>query len=167
MTVSEVLAMLVANPGVKMHFMLPDSTFIPAHYHITEVGRVQKDFIDCGGTVRSLASCVLQVWVASDVDHRLETTKLAKIIEVARPLLQSDDLPVEVEYEDAVVSQYPVGSAEVTPSGILFSLGTKHTACLAPETCGVGGEACCTPPTPLVSLSSHRSDDPSEAGTAS
>jgi hypothetical protein len=167
MTVSEVLAMLVANPGVKMHLMLPDSTFIPAHYHITEVGRVQKDFIDCGGTVRSLASCVLQVWVASDFDHRLETTKLAKIIEIARPLLQSDDLPVEVEYEDAVVSQYPVGSAEVTPSGILFSLGTKHTACLAPEKCGVGGEACCTPPAPLVSLSSHRSDDSSAAGTAS
>ena len=94
-------------------------------------------------------------------------TRMPKIIEIARPLLQSDDLPVEVEYEDAVVSQYPLGSAEVTPSGILFSLGTKHTACLAPEKCGVGGEACCTPPAPLVSLSSHRSDDPSAPGTAS
>ena len=54
MTVSEFLAILVANPGAKMHFMLPDQSFVPAHYHITEVGRVQKDFIDCGGTVRSL-----------------------------------------------------------------------------------------------------------------
>ena len=148
MTVSEFLAILVANPGAKMHFMLPDQSFVPAHYHITEIGRVHKDFIDCGGTVRSLTSCMLQVWVASDVDHRLETTKLAKIMEIARPLLQSDDLPVEVEYEDAVVAQYPLGGAEVTPSGILFYLGTKHTACLAPEKCGVGGEGCCAVPEP-------------------
>jgi hypothetical protein len=146
MTVSEFLAVLVANPGVKLHFMLPDQSFVPAHYHITEIGRVQKDFIDCGGTVRSLTSCMLQIWVATDIDHRLETTKLAKIMEIARPLLQSDDLPVEVEYEDAVVAQYPLAGAEVTPSGILFYLGSKHTACLAPEKCGVGGEGCCTVP---------------------
>jgi len=143
MNVTEFRAVLEANPGAKMHFMLPDQSFVPAHYHITEIGRVHKDFIDCGGTVRSLTSCMLQVWVATDLDHRLETTKLAKIMEVAQPLLQSDDLPVEVEYEDAVVSQYPLSGAEVTPSGILFYLGTKHTACLAPEKCGVGGESCC------------------------
>jgi thioredoxin type arsenate reductase len=148
MTVKEFIAVLAANPGVKMHFMLPDGSFVPAHYHITEVGRVQKDFVDCGGTVRSLASCLLQIWVANDLDHRLETTKLAKIMEVAKPLLTSDDLPMEVEYEDAVVSQYPLGGAEVTPSGILFHLGGKHTACLAPEKCGVGGEGCCPAPEP-------------------
>jgi protein-tyrosine-phosphatase len=148
MNVKDFRAVLEANPGVKMHFMLPDQSFVPAHYHITEIGRVHKDFIDCGGTVRSLTSCLLQIWVATDVDHRLETTKLAKIMEIARPLLKSDDLPVEVEYEDAVVSQYPLGGVEVTPSGILFYLGTKHTACLAPEKCGVGGEACCAAPEP-------------------
>ena len=159
MTVSEFLAILVANPGAKMHFMLPDQSFVPAHYHITEIGRVHKDFIDCGGTVRSLTSCMLQVWVASDVDHRLETTKLAKIMEIARPLLKFDDLPVEVEYEDAVVAQYPLGGAEVTPSGILFYLGTKHTACLAPEKCGVGGEGCCavSEPTRILFVCIHNS----------
>ena len=148
MNVKEFRAVLEANPGAKMHFMLPDSSFVPAHYHITEVGRVRKDFIDCGGTVRSLSSCLLQIWVATDVDHRLETTKLAKIMEIARPLLESDDLPVEVEYEDSAVAQYPLAGAEVTPSGILFTLGTKHTACLAPEKCGVGGEGCCPPAEP-------------------
>jgi hypothetical protein len=143
MTVREFRTLLEAHPGLTMHFMLPDKAFVPSHYHITEIGRVHKDFIDCGGTVRSTTACVLQVWVANDVDHRLETTKLAKIMEVARPLLQSDDLPVDVEYEDAVVSQYPIGGAEITPGGILFYLGTKHTACLAPDRCGVGGTGCC------------------------
>jgi hypothetical protein len=143
MTVSEFRRALEANPGVRMHWMLPDKSFVPAHYHITEVGKVRKDFIDCGGTVRSTAACVLQVWVADDVDHRLETEKLASIMRIAGPLLESEDLPVEVEYEDAVISQYPIGGMEVTPSGLLFYLGTKHTACLAPEKCRVGDTNCC------------------------
>jgi hypothetical protein len=143
MTVKEFRDALASSPGEKMHWMLPDKSFVPVHYHITEVGRVQKDFIDCGGTVRSTKACVLQVWVASDVDHRLETTKLASIMEIAAPLLQSDELPVEVEYEEGVISQYPIGGMEVTPSGLLFYLGTKHTACLAPEKCKVGDAGCC------------------------
>ena len=143
MTVQEFRDALERHPGEKMHWMLPDRSFVPAHYHITEVGRVQKDFVDCGGTVRSTKSCVLQVWVANDVDHRLETTKLAAILRVAGPLLQSDDLPVEVEYEEGMISQYPIGGMEVTPAGLLFHLGTKHTACLAPEKCGVGDTGCC------------------------
>lgn len=77
--------------------MLPGRGFVPEHYHITEVGRLQKDFIDCGGTTRSLAACLLQIWVADDEDHRLQTTKLAQIMEVALPVLKNDDLPVEVE----------------------------------------------------------------------
>lgn len=143
MTVKEFRHALDSNPGAKMHWMLPDKSFVPAHYHITEVGKVQKDFIDCGGTVRSTKACVLQVWVANDVHHRLETTKLAAIMRIAGPLLQSDELPVEVEYEEGVISQYPIGGMEVTPSGLLFYLGTKHTACLAPEKCMVGDTGCC------------------------
>jgi hypothetical protein len=143
MTVAEFCRALADHPGERMHWMLPDRSFIPAHYHITEVGRLRKDFVDCGGTVRSTRSCLLQVWVANDVDHRLETTKLAAIMRVAAPLLESNDLPVEVEYEEGVLSQYPLGGMEITPSGLLFHLGTKHTACLAPEKCKVGDTGCC------------------------
>ena len=142
MKVAEFRAILSAHPETKMHWMLPDKSFVPDHYHITEVGRLQKDFIDCGGTIRSLASCLLQIWVADDKDHRLQTTTLAKIMEVARPVLKGDDLPVEVEYEEGTISQYPVAGVEVTPAGLLFYLGTKHTACLAPEKCGVDGGGC-------------------------
>ena len=143
MTVKEFRRALDDNPGVTMHWMLPDKSFVPVHYHITEVGRVRKDFIDCGGTIRSTTACVLQMWVANDADHRLESTKLATILRVAAPLLASDDLPVEVEYEEGVISQYPLGGVEVTPAGLLFYLGMKHTACLAPEKCKVGDTGCC------------------------
>ncbi len=144
MTVAELRAVLTAHPESRMHWMLPDQVFVPEHYHITEVGRVQKDFIDCGGTIRSVASCLLQIWVADDKDHRLQTTKLAKIMDVAMPVLKSDDLPVEVEYEAGTISQYALAGVEVTPSGLLFHLGVKHTACLAPEKCGVGDGGCCS-----------------------
>ena len=146
MKIGAFLDSLTANPGAAIQFMLPDGDYVPAHFHITEIGRVHKDFVDCGGTVRSSTACVLQVWVADDVRHRLDASTLARIFRTARPLLGSDELPMEVEYESGVVSQFPVSAAEVTPSGILFHLGAKHTACLAPDRCGVaipGAKGCC------------------------
>ena len=137
MTVGELRSALAHSPGAGLHLMLPGGEFVPAHFHVTEVGRVQKDFIDCGGTTRSAVSCLLQVWVAADEDHRLTTTKLAGILKLAGPLLKSDDLPVEVEYERDAVSQFPVAAAEATPAGLLLHLGSKHTDCLAPDRCGV------------------------------
>ena len=149
MTLDDFVRVLNENPAAALHLMLPDGSFVPAHFHVTEVGRVQKDFIDCGGTTRSTTTCVLQVWVADDTDHRLDTTKLSMIVRLADPLLKAADMPVEVEYENRVVSQYPVTAAEVTPSGVLLHLGTKHTACLAQDRCGPGAAtnaACCTAP---------------------
>jgi Family of unknown function (DUF6428) len=146
MKLNEFLVVLADNPSAAIHLMLPDGAFVPAHFHVTEVGRVHKDFIDCGGTVRSLTSCVLQVWVAEDTQHRLETAKLAKILTLAAPLFGTNDLPVEVEYEDSLVSQYPLVAVEVTPAGLLLHLGSKHTACLAAERCDVipTGVNCCS-----------------------
>ena len=33
-------------------FQLPNGTLVPNHFHVTEVGKISKHFIDCGGTVR-------------------------------------------------------------------------------------------------------------------
>lgn len=148
MTLDEFVAVLAENPQAPLHLMLPDGAFVPAHFHVTEIGRVQKDFIDCGGTRRSATACVFQVWVAADTDHRLDATKLAKIIQMGTSLFPSTAVPVEVEYEQGAVSQYPVRQVEVTPSGVLLHLGSKHTACLAQDRCGIVPveTACC--PTP-------------------
>ena len=144
MTIGELRSLLAQAPDAGLHLMLPGGEFVPAHFHVTEVGRVQKDFIDCGGTMRSTASGLLQVWIAQDVDHRLTTTKLAAILKLAAPMLKSDELPVEIEYEREAVSQFPVAAGELTPAGVLLILGTKHTECLAPDRCGVPvvGSAC-------------------------
>ena len=137
MTLEEFVAVLSANPDAALQLMLPDRSFVPAHFHVTEVGRVQKDFVDCGGTVRSSSSCVLQVWVASDVSHRLNTTKLAKILHLGMPLFPTTTIPLEVEYDNGLISQYPAQRAEISPAGVYLQLGTKHAVCLAPDRCGV------------------------------
>lgn len=135
MNVSELKSVLIASPEATLQFILPEGKAIPQHFHVTEVGRVQKDFIDCGGTKRSTITCLLQTWVADDVDHRLTSSKFNRILELAQPILQTEEMLVEVEYEGEFVSQFPILSAETTSSGLVFHLGTKHTDCLAKEKC--------------------------------
>ncbi len=136
-TLAALKTALHADPAVPLHLMLPTGEFIAAHFHVTEVGRVQKDFLDCGGTRRSSVTCVLQVWVADDVAHRLTSGRLLQILTLADDLFGPNDLPVEVEYDAGVISQYPLTAVESTPGGLLLTLGGKHTDCLAKDRCGV------------------------------
>ena len=143
MNVKELQTILAANPQETMHLELPNGEFVPSHFHVTEVGRVQKDFIDCGGTTRSRTTCLLQVWVATDTDHRLTAGKLAGILRLGEPLLRGEALDVEIEYQDERISQYPLTRVNETPAGLHFELGVKNTECLAPDRCGVGSSAKC------------------------
>ncbi len=146
MNITELKDILELNPAKGIDFILPDKTAIPGHFHITEVGHVQKDFIDCGGTRRSTSSCVLQAWVAAnDEDHSLSAGKLASILKLAGKILPSDDLSVEVEFEAPYISQFPIESAEVSGDAVVFRLMTKHTDCLAKEQCGLeSASSCCS-----------------------
>lgn len=141
MKIYELNSTLNQHPGLGVRFVLPDGDLIPAEFHVTEVGHVAKNFIDCGGTTRSVNACLLQTWVSEDdKDHRLTAGKLAKIMDLARKLLPSDQLDVEVEYDCCVVAQYTVDSFKVEGSELRFVLGNKKTDCLAREACGVGTE---------------------------
>jgi hypothetical protein len=146
------VATLKQNPALNLRFALPDGGMVPAHAHITEVGRVDKTFFDCGATFRKTSFLCLQAWVADDIDHRLLAGKLADIIERAAPLFQGDDLEVELEYEDGLISQFPVESLSVEGESVVVFLSTKHTDCLAKDIClapaqesegGCTGTGCC------------------------
>ncbi len=147
MTISELKVTLNLHSEKKLRFVLPDKHAIPAHFHITEVGYVSKDFIDCGGTERHASTCVLQAWVAkNDEDHSLEAGKLGKILGLASKVLPNDDLMVEVEFEAPYISQFPIGAVAVAGDALVFQLTTKHTDCLAKEQCGLEGtsSSCCS-----------------------
>jgi hypothetical protein len=146
MTITELKDVLNLNPDKGLKFVLPNKETIPARFHITEVGHVQKNFIDCGGTRRTTSACVLQAWVAThDEDHALSAGKLASILKLAKKILPSEDLAVEVEFEAPYISQFPIASAETSGDALVFRLGTKHTDCLAKEQCGLesADSSCC------------------------
>ena len=148
MKTTQFKSQLTAHPNHTLVFELPDGDRVPIQAHISEAGRVDKSFLDCGGTVRTVSTCQLQAWVdENDETHRLAPFKLAAVLDVAAPLLRGDDLEVEVEYEDCALSQYQVLVARATNFELVFKLGEKHTDCLAPEFCGVSRESkrtgCC------------------------
>jgi hypothetical protein len=62
-----------------LHFQLPDASRVPEHFHITEIGRIQRHFVDCGGTERMENRINFQLWVANDYDHRLSPEKLKRL----------------------------------------------------------------------------------------
>jgi hypothetical protein len=80
-------------------FQLPNGNLVPSHFHVTEVGKVTKDFIDCGGKVRNETVINFQLWEANDYDHRLHPEKLVNIIELSEKIFDFDDLEIEVEYQ--------------------------------------------------------------------
>lgn len=114
-------------------FQLPNGKLVPAHFHVTEVGKITKDFIDCGGKVRQEHVINFQLWEERDYNHRLHPEKLLKIIELSEKRFQFDDLDIEVEYQGEVT----IGKYNLDFDGTNFLLTPKVTACLALDACGI------------------------------
>lgn len=132
---SQLKSDLAQYKDAPVRFRLPDGSLSPAHAHITEVGRVTKEFIDCGGTVRIEKKCQMQSWVADDTDHRLLAGKLLSIINKATSILGEEDLPVELEHDVGFAAQFPVARVSLEENQLILSLEGRHTACLAPDIC--------------------------------
>lgn len=113
-------------------FQLPNGELVPSHFHVTEVGKVTKHFIDCGGTVRHEEVVNFQLWSADDYDHRLHPEKLVHIIELSEKTLGLEDAEIEVEYQGNTIEKYGLDF-----DGTNFLLTTKQTDCLAKDNCGI------------------------------
>lgn len=135
MILSEFKKLLSENSDRNIRFVLPTGSKIPPHAHVTEVARMDKRFIDCGGTFRTETSCRLQTWFADDTDHRLTAGKLLAILDKSASFLEAENLEVDVEHEAPFISQFPISSVETAGEGLMVRLGVKHTACLAEDKC--------------------------------
>ena len=144
---------LKLNQLETIAFQLPNGTLVPNHFHVTEVGKISKHFIDCGGVERKEEVANFQLWNANDYDHRLHPDKLLKIIELSEKQLNIGDLEIEVEYQSDTIGKYNLDF-----DGKNFLLTSKQTACLAEDACGISDEkpkvkisdlqnssSCCTP----------------------
>jgi len=116
----------------QIAFQLPNEEFVPAHFHVTEVGKITKQFIDCGGVLRNEEVINFQLWNANDYDHRLHPEKLLHIIELSEKLLKLEDLEIEVEYQAETIGKFGLEF-----DGWNFQLTTKQTDCLAKDACGI------------------------------
>jgi hypothetical protein len=137
MKLSELKKLLSENSDRSFRVSLPDGSAVPHSFHVTEVGRIGKTFLDCGGKLRETLHCQLQIWVGPDFDHRIETGKMAAILEKAKAYLPDESIPVEVEYEDKIISQYTIEGFDLDDEAVVLKLANKHTECLAPELCGL------------------------------
>ena len=118
-----------------LNFVLSNGTVVPKHFHVTEVGQVTKNFIDCGGTVRNEKVVNFQLWKANDFDHRLAPKKLNDIIALSEKVLGLEDAEIEVEYQSDTIGKYGVEF-----NGKDFTLTSTQTNCLAQDKCGIPTE---------------------------
>ncbi len=110
---------------------------LPTHFHITEMGIVQKHFIDCGGTIRQDNRITFQLWVADDISHQLSAKKALKIIEITEKNWQNQfpnlaEWEIEVEYQTETIGKYTLEF-----ENNIFWLVPTQTACLAQDQCGI------------------------------
>lgn len=130
MKLSEIKKLLPALENVE--FQLENGTFVPEHFHVTEVGQITKNFIDCGGVIRNEKTVNFQLWNADDYEHRLKPGKLLHIINLSEEKLDIQDGEIEVEYQSDTIGKY-----DLDFNGKNFILKNKTTACLAQDACGI------------------------------
>lgn len=104
MTLTEIKEILPTLSNVA--FQLEDGTFVPEHFHVTEVGQITKHFIDCGGVIRREQVVNFQLWNADDYEHRLKPGKLLHIINLSEEKLGMVDGEIEVEYQSTTIGKY-------------------------------------------------------------
>jgi len=130
MKLSEIKEILPKLDNVE--FQLENGTFVPEHFHVTEIGIITKHFIDCGGTIRKEKVVNFQLWNANDYEHRLKPTKLLNIIKLSEEKLGIENAEIEVEYQTETIGKY-----DLDFNGKTFVLRNKTTACLAQDACGI------------------------------
>ena len=136
MKLSTFKALLRDHPEKQFRLVLPSKEAVPVSFHITEVAHVQKRFIDCGGKLHTAHTCQLQAWVGPDAHHRLQAGKMARVLDLADKVLpEGEDPDIEIEYEDTTISQYIVAGHTVTGDAVVLNRASKHTDCLAKESC--------------------------------
>ena len=133
MTLEQIKKILPTLDNVE--FQLENGTFVPEHFHVTEIGVISKHFIDCGGTIRNEKVISFQLWNANDFEHRLKPVKLLNIIKLSEEKLGIEDAEIEVEYQSETIGKY-----DLDFNGKHFVLKNKQTTCLASDACGIPTE---------------------------
>lgn len=116
----------------ELKFRTITGSEIPNHFHITEVGQVDKKYIDCGGVIHFESKINMQIWTSTDIDHRLTPLKLLEIISLSESKLSIGDFEIEIEYQGDTIGKFGLEFE----NGV-FNLTSTQTNCLAMDKCGI------------------------------
>lgn len=115
-----------------LHFVQLNGKKIPSHFHITELGRSTKHFLDCGGKERIDSVATMQLWTSIDFHHRLKAEKVLKIMDKTQRLFEGEDPELEIEFQQETIGRYGLKWNDGE-----FHLVALHTDCLAKDNCGI------------------------------
>ena len=135
----------------RISIYTPSGLGVPCHFHITEIGRTVKSFVDCGGVKRETGDTTFQVWVADDTEHRMTVGKFLKIIESGKDLVNDEEQLVFEHDNNYTIGLYGVAMIQRLEHFFNIFLSPKRANCLAPDKCGIqpknvtccGSKGCC------------------------
>lgn len=144
----------ILRNGGKVSFLLPEKKYFPGHFHVTEVAKVTKNCVDCGGESRQFNFVTLQLWLGDDFDHRINSQTMKNIMENIESCC--DEWDIKVELDSGTIGLYDIGevilyanqinNSNKTGYGnenITFQLERTYTNCLAPQKCGLKNQRAC------------------------
>jgi hypothetical protein len=131
------------NKDNQISIFQPSGLGVQPNFHITEIGKTTKNFVDCGGNKRTTTNTTLQIWVANDREHRLTVGKLIKIIEAGKDLVSDED-EIVFEYDNGyTLGLFGIELCQILDTVFNIFLSKRKAACLAPDQCGITAENNC------------------------
>jgi hypothetical protein len=123
------------KPDREIVIYLPNNEIIPKHFHLTDIGTITHNFIDCGGVVGQNSWVQMQLWVADDIEHRITTTTLDHILHQSQEILNdvnSHNVVIEYQTSGGSATKYDIKNIEITDT-FNIHLANVNTTCLEIE----------------------------------
>ncbi len=108
---------------------LPTGDPTPFAFHIIEVGHMRGTFMDGDGQTRETHACRLRVRVGGRRKHWLDAAEMLAVLRMASEIFPGEDLPVEFQFENDVLTQYAVAEIEGWEEILLFRMAEEYSAC--------------------------------------
>ncbi|MFC6591529.1 DUF6428 family protein [Deinococcus lacus] len=144
-TTADFLEALRVQPQRPLEFWLHGERLVGAGYHLTEIGAVSTEAVDCGGKVDRWRETVIQLLDGTPEEAKngfMTTRKALAIYErVAGKISLDEAAPVRFEYGNAerVAVRYGVDRLEVTEERVTVHLSLPGVQCKAGDVCGLPG----------------------------
>lgn len=146
---------LRVQPQRPLEFWLDGARLVPAGYHLTEIGAVKVEAVDCGGAVNRWRETVFQLMdgTPAEAERGFMTTRKALAIyeRVAGKIKLDESAPARLEYGNLTrpALRYGIARLELRPERLTVHLSLPGVQCKAGDVCGLpgglvlaGGECC-------------------------